>query len=92
MGCGGGHASFTATCHVASVVAYDLSQDMLAVVGKGSVERGISNITTCQGYAESLPFADAKFDRVISRYSAHHWQDPGRALREVRRIVRPGGK
>ena len=39
-----------------------------------------------QGYAETLPFADASFDVVISRYSAHHWHDVGQALREVKRV------
>jgi len=30
-------------------------------------------------------------DAVVSRYSAHHWSDLGQALREVRRVLRPGG-
>ncbi|VTN65728.1 SAM-dependent methyltransferase [Klebsiella pneumoniae] len=50
-----------------------------------------SNIVTQQGYAETLPFADASFDVVISRYSAHHWHDVGQALREVKRVLKPGG-
>ncbi|MGR5674699.1 class I SAM-dependent methyltransferase, partial [Escherichia coli] len=45
-----------------------------------------------QGYVESLPFADNAFDIVISRYSAHHWHDVGAALREVNRILKPGGR
>jgi ubiquinone/menaquinone biosynthesis C-methylase UbiE len=31
------------------------------------------------------------FDVVISRYSAHHWHDVGQALREVTRVLKPGG-
>ncbi|MBC7175974.1 methyltransferase domain-containing protein, partial [Klebsiella pneumoniae] len=54
-------------------------------------EKGFSNIVTQQGYAETLPFADASFDVVISRYSAHHWHDVGQALREVKRVLKPGG-
>ena len=69
MGCGAGHASFTAAAK----------------------EKGFSNIVTQQGYAETLPFADASFDVVISRYSAHHWHDVGQALREVKRVLKPGG-
>jgi SAM-dependent methyltransferase len=38
-----------------------------------------------------MPFADATFDRVISRYSAHHWPNPAAALREIRRVLKPGG-
>lgn len=91
MGCGAGHASFTAAGQVAEVTAYDLSSQMLEVVAAAAKEKGFSNIVTQQGYAETLPFADACFDVVISRYSAHHWHDVGRALREVKRVLKPGG-
>ncbi|MBN2993820.1 methyltransferase domain-containing protein [Pseudomonas cedrina subsp. fulgida] len=48
-------------------------------------------IGTDNGAAERLPFADGEFDFVFSRYSAHHWSDLGLALREVRRVLKPGG-
>ena len=73
------------------VVAYDLSAEMLAVVAQSAAERGMANIRTEQGKAESLPFADGEFDFVFSRYSTHHWRDVGLALREVRRVLKPGG-
>ena len=92
MGCGAGHASFAAAGQVAQVTAYDLSSQMLDVVAQAARDKGFANITTQQGYAESLPFADASFDVAISRYSAHHWQDVGLALREIKRVLRPGGK
>ena len=91
MGCGAGHASFTAAGQVAEVTAYDLSSQMLEVVATAAKEKGFSNIVTQQGYAETLPFADASFDVVISRYSAHQWHDVGQALREVKRVLKPGG-
>lgn len=91
VGCGAGHASFVAAGQVARVMAYDLSAKMLAVVSETAAARGLSNIDTCQGSAEKLPFADASFDRVISRYSAHHWHDVGLALREIKRVLKPGG-
>ncbi|HAT3516094.1 TPA: class I SAM-dependent methyltransferase [Serratia marcescens] len=92
LGCGAGHASFTAAARVAQVVAYDLSAQMLAVVEQAAAEKGLSNIQLQQGVAESLPFEDASFDLVISRYSAHHWHDVGQALREVKRVLKPGGR
>lgn len=91
MGCGAGHASFVASTQVKDVVAYDLSEQMLTVVNDAAKTRGITNVTTQQGYAEILPFEDASFDVVISRYSAHHWHDVGKALREVKRVLKPGG-
>lgn len=91
LGCGAGHVSFHVAPLVKEVVAYDLSQQMLDVVAAAAVDRGLNNISTVQGAAERLPFADAEFDFVFSRYSAHHWSDLGQALREVRRVLKPGG-
>src|SRR5262249_51421763 len=73
LGCGAGHVSFAVAPRAASVVAYDLSSDMLDVVACAAKDRGLANITTRQGVAEHLPFPDASFDRVLSSYSAHHW-------------------
>lgn len=91
LGCGAGHVSFHAAPLVREVVAYDLSQQMLDVVAGAAVDRGLGNISTVRGAAERLPFADGEFDFVFSRYSAHHWSDLGLALREVRRVLKPGG-
>jgi ubiquinone/menaquinone biosynthesis C-methylase UbiE len=91
LGCGAGHVSFHVAPLVKEVVAYDLSQQMLDVVAAAAVERGLDNIRTLHGAAERLPFADGEFDFVFSRYSAHHWSDLGLALREVRRVLKPGG-
>lgn len=92
LGCGAGHVSFQVADLAAEVVAYDLSAEMLAVVAETAAARGLANIVTERGVAERLPFADASFDVVFSRYSAHHWSDLGLALREVRRVLRPGGR
>jgi|SRR5215510_3522087 len=91
LGCGAGHVSFHAAPHVREVVAYDLSADMLEVVARAAAERGLANIVMQQGVAERLPFPDASFDHVLSRYSAHHWRDFDASLREVRRVLKPAG-
>ena len=82
LGCGAGHVSFHVAPLAGEVVAYDLSEQMLAVVASAAAERGLGNILTHQGVAEQLPFEDGEFDFVFSRYSAHHWRDVGQALRE----------
>ena len=92
MGCGAGHASFAVAPHAQTVVAYDIAPQMLTTVAAAASERGLRNILTQQGAAESLPFDDASFDWVISRMSAHHWHDVPLALAEVRRVLKPGGK
>jgi ubiquinone/menaquinone biosynthesis C-methylase UbiE len=91
LGCGAGHVSFNAAPNAGEVIAYDLAAEMLAVVAQAAAERGLANISTRQGAAERLPFPEASFDCVLSRYSAHHWRDVEAALREVARVLKPGG-
>jgi len=91
LGCGGGHVSYAVAPHVGSVVAYDLSAEMVSAVAAEAQKRGLSNVETAQGPAEALPFADASFDAVFCRYTAHHWPDVRRGLREARRVLKPGG-
>jgi SAM-dependent methyltransferase len=91
LGCGGGHVAFTAAAAGADVTAYDLSAEMLAAVAAEAARRGLERIETRQGGAEVLPFADATFDAVLTRYSAHHWRDVPAALAEARRVLRPDG-
>jgi len=91
LGCGAGHLSFAAAPHVTSIVAYDLSADMLRTVDHEARKRGHQNILTRQGTVEALPFPDASFDFVCTRYSAHHWTEIRTALKEARRVLKPGG-
>jgi SAM-dependent methyltransferase len=91
LGCGGGHVTFHVAPQVAHVTAYDLSSEMLAAVTQSCAERELANVTTQRGAAECLPFADATFDFVLSRYSAHHWHGFHAALGEVKRILKPRG-
>ncbi|SAL72233.1 type 11 methyltransferase [Caballeronia choica] len=92
LGCGAGHVSFAVAPGAQSVVAYDIAEPMLATVAGAARERGLDNIRTQQGPAEKLPFADASFDWVLSRMSAHHWHGVPAALAEVRRVLKPGGR
>jgi ubiquinone/menaquinone biosynthesis C-methylase UbiE len=91
LGCGGGHVSFAVAPHVAEVVAYDLSAEMLAAVSAEAASRGLANVTAQRGPAEALPFADASFDFAITRFSAHHWYDMEAGLAQARRVLKPGG-
>jgi SAM-dependent methyltransferase len=91
MGCGAGHASFAVAPEAESVTAFDLSPEMLTVVANAARDRGLGNIGTRQGNVSSLPFADASFCMVVTRFSAHHWLDVPAALREVKRVLKPRG-
>jgi SAM-dependent methyltransferase len=91
LGCGGGHVTYAVAPEVAQVVACDLSGQMLSVVARAAADRGLTNVITQQAAAERLPFGDASFDFVLSRYSAHHWRDLDMGFREAARVLRPGG-
>jgi len=91
-GCGAGHTGAAFAPHVAAVVAVDFTAGMLRQVELLAAERGLTNLTTRKGDVEDLPFADDEFDLVVSRYSAHHWPHPARAMAEFRRLLRPNGR
>ena len=91
LGCGAGHAGFALASGGARVTAYDLTAEMLSVVEEEARRRGLHTIRTRQGPAERMPFADAAFDLVVTRYSAHHWIDLPAALREAARVLKPNG-
>lgn len=91
IGCGGGHTALLLAPLVRHVTACDLSQAMVDVTRAEAHARGIANLTVHQGVAERLPYGDAAFDVVVSRYSVHHWHDAPGGLAEARRVLKPGG-
>lgn len=88
---GAGHTAFALAPHVARVVAADITPQMLAVTAQGAAERGLDNIVCEAADAENLPYADHTFDLVTCRIAAHHFADVPRFLREVMRVLHPGG-
>lgn len=91
-GSGAGHTALALAPGAAHVTAVDLTAEMLAQGARLAQERGLANLTFRIGDVEALDFADASFDLVASRYSAHHWPHPQQALAEFRRVLRPGGR
>jgi demethylmenaquinone methyltransferase / 2-methoxy-6-polyprenyl-1,4-benzoquinol methylase len=70
------------------VVGIDQSPEMLAVARERS--RGLP-IELVEGRAESLPFGDAEFDALTFTYLLRYVDDPLATMRELARVVRPGG-
>jgi demethylmenaquinone methyltransferase/2-methoxy-6-polyprenyl-1,4-benzoquinol methylase len=70
----------------ARAVAVDLTEPMLRVAR----ERGVSE-AVC-GDAGALPFADASFDCVFVGYGLRNFPSLGKALREIERVTKPGGR
>ncbi len=74
------------------VTATDLSPGMLATAEANAHAAGLTNLTFQVADAEDLPFSDAQFDVVLSRIGSMYFVDIQRALAEVRRVLKPGGR
>ena len=88
---GGGHCAMTIAPLVAHVTATDITTEMLTAASNVARERSLSNITFEPANAEVLPYANASFDLVTCRIAAHHFDDPGEAVREFARAIKRGG-
>jgi SAM-dependent methyltransferase len=74
------------------VTATDLSVDLLAIAQERAQARGLSNFSTQQADAHSLPFPNDKFDLATSRFGVMFFRDPGLAFRELHRVLRPAAR
>jgi demethylmenaquinone methyltransferase/2-methoxy-6-polyprenyl-1,4-benzoquinol methylase len=75
-----------------SVVGIDQSPEMLAAGRERVARAGLSSrVELHQGSAESLPFDDGEFDALTFTYLLRYVDDPAAQLRELARVVRPGG-
>ena len=98
MGCGAGRHAFEMYRRGCVVVAFDMDANELADVQQiFSHMRDASEVpvgadaTTQQGDAMALPFADGEFDRVIAAEVLEHITTDVDAIRELVRVLRPGG-
>jgi ubiquinone/menaquinone biosynthesis C-methylase UbiE len=72
-----------------SVAGVDVSDEMVRRAKRVTGEN--SRVTFATGTAEKLPAPDGAFTRVVSVESAYYWPDPARGLREIFRVLAPGG-
>src|SRR5215831_973322 len=77
---------------VRHAVGIDLTPAMLEQARKTQAEQGLQNITWHQGDGTALPFPDAHFSIVSSRFAFHHLENPLAALQEMARVCKPGGR
>jgi SAM-dependent methyltransferase len=74
------------------VTALDLSAELLLIAEERARQRGLDNFSTCRADAQSLPFPDQSFDLVTCRFGVMFFADCNKALREVHRVLRSGGR
>lgn len=88
---GGGHVARAFAPHVGSIVASDLTPQMLAHTKAAFDGWGLVNVSVAVADAEDLPFEDASFDLVTCRIAPHHFPHVDAFAREVFRVLVPGG-
>jgi SAM-dependent methyltransferase len=95
VACGTGLISFPMAAAVGArgrVVGTDLSGEMVDTARRFAAERGVANTRFERADAEALPFADASFDAAVCGLGLMYVPDPVKALGEMRRTLRPGGR
>jgi ubiquinone/menaquinone biosynthesis C-methylase UbiE len=93
VGCGPGSITLGLAAAVApgEVVGLDLRPEPIAQARAAAARAGVTNARFEVGSAYALPFPDAAFDAAFAHQVLIHLREPGRALAEVRRVLRPGG-
>ncbi|MGW0803701.1 class I SAM-dependent methyltransferase [Nonomuraea sp. NPDC002799] len=86
VGCGTGVVTAAALASGARVTAVDADPDMLELVARRHPHASIRRAALPE-----LPFEDAAFDAIAGNFVINHVQDPAEALRELHRVLRPGG-
>jgi len=74
------------------VTGIDLTPAMIERARALAAEQGTTNVDFRVGDVLPLPFADASFSIVVSRFAFHHFPNPGVVLAEMQRVCRPGGR
>jgi ubiquinone/menaquinone biosynthesis C-methylase UbiE len=93
LGSGMGPATVVAARSGASVVAVDPTPFMRRILGlRRLAQRARPRISVVDGAAEAIPVADGSVDALWSVNTMHHWTDLDRALGEIHRVLRPGGR
>jgi len=92
VACGPGLVACALAPKVRFVTGIDLTPAMIEQARKLQAEKDLANLTFQVGDAAPLPFEDASFSLVVTRYSFHHFLEPAAVLAEMCRVCRPQGR
>ncbi len=91
VGCGSGWATRLMAEKISNgqVVGIDIADEMIKLASETS--RSFSNVDFYVASAEKLPFDDEEFSHAFSMESLYYYADIAGALREIKRVLKPGG-
>ena len=95
LGCGAGFDTLLAARRVGAsgkVIGVDMTPEMIAKARTNASLLGVTNVAFIQGAIEALPLPDSSVDLVISNGVFNLCPDKPRVLREVFRVLKPGGR
>src|SRR3989442_13227121 len=91
LACGPGTFTRAFAARVRLVVGLDFTPAMLSQAREAVARAGLGNVTFARADANVLPFGNSALDLAVCAYSFHHFLDPARTLRELNRVLGPGG-
>jgi ubiquinone/menaquinone biosynthesis C-methylase UbiE len=91
VACGPGIVSCFFARSAAHVTGVDIVPAMLERARRFQIEKQLTNLDWVLGESTALPFHDDLFDRVVTRFSFHHYMEPQAAIAEMKRVCKPGG-
>jgi ubiquinone/menaquinone biosynthesis C-methylase UbiE len=94
LACGPGGLGLAAAAKMpeGKVVMSDVAPQMVEIARRRAAERGLENVSTAVIDIEAMDAPDEAFDAVVCREGLMFALDPGRALREIHRVLAPGGR
>jgi SAM-dependent methyltransferase len=92
VACGGGLVVCAFAPHVRRATGIDVTPAMLDQARRLAADKGLSNVAWRLADVSSLPYDDASFTIVVSRFAFHHFTDAPVVLREMVRVCAPGGR
>jgi ubiquinone/menaquinone biosynthesis C-methylase UbiE len=92
VACGPGLVACALAPQVRHVTGIDITPAMIEQARLLQAEKNLANLTWLVGNAAPLPFEDAAFSLVLTRYSFHHFLEPAAVLAEMCRVCRPRGR
>jgi ubiquinone/menaquinone biosynthesis C-methylase UbiE len=92
VACGPGTFTLPLAARTRRTWGLDFTEAMLAQAHAAALRTRRRNTGFLRGSVYALPFRDSVMDAVVCGYCFHHFQEPDRALAEMARVVRPGGR